>query len=417
MAENPPKVSVHRDFLKSTRVWKWWKVSRENKEIVADHKVSEELTILEQSSQMLQTAKIIQYYVSPELREVKEIFPDVTLKSDLVEAFQNAFEFFRKDKTKRVDMNDLQYSLSTMGIHLNHHDTYEALKSADIDGDKKVNFYDFLAVLTDDQRFSITIDRRWLLPVLEQEYLGTVLFHAISRLLQKCSLPRRSAAEISNYYQKKYEATPKPPKLQGSKSKVMVDFARGTRIMGMTDRQLVHYLDEIKALKGSCVGSPYDVIPCVPLCTSMETILSVQPDITRLMLKNIYKGDKVNLGKKRFSKGTTGRKVSSTPHFWDKIQGGQIEQQTRSPKLCTIFSIYSWFWDAQNELLAQKKLWQQKKTALAQLGTDTQRSNVARNWSSAVKDQGEWKASDTECTDVLNELSQDPPKSAEDVQK
>ncbi|XP_071967288.1 EF-hand calcium-binding domain-containing protein 3 isoform X2 [Engystomops pustulosus] len=282
----------------STRRWKWWEVSQNKNNVVTDHKVSGEQTSVAKSPSRK----------SPEM--LKEILPNVNLTSDLVEAFQDAFELFRKDKTKRVNMNDLQYTLSTMGIHLSHQDAFEALKSADIDGDGKVNFSDFLLVLTDDQRFFITVDkRRRMLPVSDQEYLDTVLFDAISRLLKKCHLSRKSAEQISKYYQEKFEAIPQLPKLQRSKSSVMVDFARGTRIMGMTDRQLVLYLEEIKANKGSCIGSPYDVIPCVPLCTKADRKLSGQTHTPRR--GHFYKrhGDSSDWDLQRDVRGMTHRGI------------------------------------------------------------------------------------------------------------
>ncbi|XP_073537167.1 EF-hand calcium-binding domain-containing protein 3 [Phyllobates terribilis] len=352
-------------------------------------------------------------------------------------------------------MNDMQFSLNTMGIYLTHQDAFEALKSADIDGDGKVNFSDFLAVLTDNQRFLITLDRKRLLPVSEQEYLDTVLFDAISRLLQKSCLPAKSTAEIEKYYQEKFEAIPQFPKKKMSKSHVIGNFASDARIMGITDKQLVHCLKQMKINKGPCASSAYDVIPCVPLSSRKEKKLSGHPQLHRLMQKTIYKGHKetsdvdmqtdvrgrkrrgiqvdiyipgckrktnpipidlrlptnkiqklnmndhnlvrhqVDLGKKRFLERTVRRKQSATLHLWDRIQGGQIEQETRNPVFCDMFSTYSWSWDAQRELLAKKKLYQREtkkqwETTSAPLGSD-------KNAEHSV-----WEKSDEHHTDILS---------------
>ncbi|XP_077108769.1 EF-hand calcium-binding domain-containing protein 3 isoform X2 [Ranitomeya variabilis] len=413
------KASAKRGFLnKSTREGKWWKVSKAKNYRFTGHKAPGEQTILVQSQpELLQTTKNIQHDVSPEMLNFSEIVPDLYLNSHLLEAFQDAFQFFRKDKTNRVDMNDLQFSLSTMRIYLTHQDAFEALKSADIDGDGKVNFSDFLAVLTDNQRFLITIDRNLLLPVSEQEYLDTVLFDAISRMLQKSCLPARSIAEIAKYYQEKFEAIPPFPKKERSKSHIIVNLASDARIMSMTDKQLVQYLKKIKTNKGSCSSSPYDVIPCVPLSSRKETKLSGHPQLHRLMQKTIYKRHKeisdvdmqkdVDLGKKPFLERAVRRKQSTTLHLWDRIQGEQIEQETRNPVFYDTFSTYSWSWDAQRELLAKKKLYQREtkkqwETASAPLGPGIQQSHVEKNAEHSI-----WEKSDEQRTDILSKSSLD----------
>ncbi|KAG9474386.1 EF-hand calcium-binding domain-containing protein 3 isoform X2 [Eleutherodactylus coqui] len=211
------------------------------------------------------------------------------------------------------------------------------------------------------------------------------------------------------------QVVPKHPKLKRSKNQGMMHFARGACTDRMTYRELVHCLEEMKLNKGSCVCSPYDVIPCVPLCPETRTKLFGQPHISRQVQKNIYKEtsdldmqmktrgrthcdirvgiyipgckrrlnpftidlmlpnkklknlnmndhdlvrDEVALGKKRFLEKVSRRKMSSMLHFWDTIKAGQIEKETRNPRFCNIFSTYSWSWDAQCELLAKEKLWQ-----------------------------------------------------------
>ncbi|KAM4030683.1 EF-hand calcium-binding domain-containing protein 3 [Anomaloglossus baeobatrachus] len=460
-------LSKHGFLNKTTRDGKWWEVSQDKILTVTENKVPGEQTILGQSpTEMLQTTTNVQYDVSPEMLNFKEIDADVELNSDLVQAFQDVFKFFRKDKTKCVDMNDLQFSLNTMGICLTHQDAFEALKSADIDGDGKVNFSDFLAVLTDKQRFLITIDRKQLLPVSEQEYLDTVLFDAISRLLQKSCLPAKSTAEIARYYQEKFEAIPQFPRKR-SKSHVKVDFVSNARIMGMTDKQLAHYLKEIKTNKGPCASSPYDVIPCVPLSTRKEKKLSGQPQLHRMKQKTIYRGHKetsdvdmqtdvkgrkqrgiqvdiyipgckrktnpipidlrlptnkiqklnmndhglvrhqVDLGKKRFLERAVQRKKSSTLHLWDRIQGSQIERETKNPVFSNMFSTYSWSWDAQCELLGKKKLYQretQKQWETASVPLD---SGIQQNYMDKNADHNVWEKCNEQRTDILSKSSPD----------
>ncbi|XP_077108770.1 EF-hand calcium-binding domain-containing protein 3 isoform X3 [Ranitomeya variabilis] len=375
------KASAKRGFLnKSTREGKWWKVSKAKNYRFTGHKAPGEQTILVQSQpELLQTTKNIQHDVSPEMLNFSEIVPDLYLNSHLLE------------------------------------------------GDGKVNFSDFLAVLTDNQRFLITIDRNLLLPVSEQEYLDTVLFDAISRMLQKSCLPARSIAEIAKYYQEKFEAIPPFPKKERSKSHIIVNLASDARIMSMTDKQLVQYLKKIKTNKGSCSSSPYDVIPCVPLSSRKETKLSGHPQLHRLMQKTIYKrhkeisdvdmqkdvrgrklrGIQVDLGKKPFLERAVRRKQSTTLHLWDRIQGEQIEQETRNPVFYDTFSTYSWSWDAQRELLAKKKLYQREtkkqwETASAPLGPGIQQSHVEKNAEHSI-----WEKSDEQRTDILSKSSLD----------
>ncbi|CAJ0938211.1 unnamed protein product, partial [Ranitomeya imitator] len=184
--------------------------------------------------------------------------------------------------------------------------------------------------------------------------------------------------------------------------------------MSMTDKQLVHYLKKIKTNKGSCSSSPYDVIPCVPLSSRKEKKLSGHPQRHRLMQKTIHNRHKeisdvymqkdVDLGKKPFLERAVRRKQSTTLH---RIQGEQIEQETRNPVFYDTFSTYSCSWDAQREFLAKKKLYQREtkkqwETASAPLGPGIQQSHVEKNDERSI-----WEKSDEQRTDILSKSSPD----------
>ncbi|PNI11474.1 EFCAB3 isoform 4, partial [Pan troglodytes] len=129
------------------------------------------------------------------------------LSASQMAAFQDAYNFFYKDKTGYIDFHGLMCTVAKLGMNLTKHDVYNELKCADIDRDGKVNFSDFIKVLTDKNLFlkAVVPEKETCLDLAGNP--GILLFEILSRLLETSALPRKSIIEIVSYFQRKFQHT------------------------------------------------------------------------------------------------------------------------------------------------------------------------------------------------------------------
>ncbi|XP_074117049.1 EF-hand calcium-binding domain-containing protein 3 isoform X2 [Sminthopsis crassicaudata] len=217
-----------------------------------------------------------------------------------LEAFLEAFESFDKDESGCIDLHGLQSSAAKLGIELTNQETQDELEFADIDRDGKLNFSDFLTVLTDDDRFiqAVVPDTDPNSDLVDST--GILLFEMLSKLVETSALPRKYMIDIVCYYRKKYHDAASRPlwrrydagvkKRRKSRRESITQqgtstsaFADASRIAIMSEKDLLKFLEELKRCSPHS-DSPYAKIPIFPLFPNMDGTVVGKPfkDLQRL---------------------------------------------------------------------------------------------------------------------------------------
>ncbi|XP_004707317.1 EF-hand calcium-binding domain-containing protein 3 [Echinops telfairi] len=222
------------------------------------------------------------------------------LNASQMEAFQNAYNFFNKDKTGSIDLHGMMCTLAKLGMNLTKHDVYSELRCADIDRDGKVNFSDFIKVLTDKNRFFKAV-------VPEKDTCGDVsgspgnlLFEILSKLVETSALPRKAIGEIVSYFRRKFHDTTTGvawnsgmdygkrqlrPDICTPPSSSTAAFANAARTAIMREKDLSKFLEELKRCNPPS-DSPYSKIPIFPLFPNVDGVVMGKPfkDLQKLEL-------------------------------------------------------------------------------------------------------------------------------------
>nr|KAF6295521.1 hypothetical protein mMyoMyo1_004304 [Myotis myotis] len=214
------------------------------------------------------------------------------LSASQIQAFQDAYNFFTKDKTCCIDFHGMMCTLAKVGMHLTKHDVYNELKYADIDGDGKVNFSDFIKVLTDKDRFlrAVVPEKDKCLDFAGNP--GILLFEILSKLVEISALPRKAIIELVSYFQRKFQETtagilwnPSPTDYRKRRFKTDIctpltssttAFANATRIAIMKEKDLFKYLEELRRCNPPS-DNPYSKIPVFPLFPNMDGLVVGKP--------------------------------------------------------------------------------------------------------------------------------------------
>ncbi|KAM9210689.1 EF-hand calcium-binding domain-containing protein 3 isoform 2-T2 [Dugong dugon] len=225
------------------------------------------------------------------------------LNASQMEAFQDAYNFFNKDKTGCIDLRGMMCTLAKLGMNLTKHDVYNELRCADIDRDGKVNFSDFIKVLTDKNRFlkAVVPEKETCVDVASSP--GILLFEILSKLVETSALPRKAIMEIVSYFQRKFHETTagtlwSPYAMGYGKRQLKPDvctppssstaaFASAARTAIMKEKDLFKFLEELKRCNPPS-DSPYSKIPVFPLFPNVDGVVMGKPfkDIQKLeMLK------------------------------------------------------------------------------------------------------------------------------------
>ncbi|XP_061446886.1 EF-hand calcium-binding domain-containing protein 3 isoform X2 [Rhineura floridana] len=221
------------------------------------------------------------------------------LNKPQLEAFRNAYDTFSKDFDGTIDIGALQNTAHNLGVTLTEEEAFDELMYADTDGDGKVNFTDFLNIITDSKRFIQAVAPKKS-DVETVDARGILFFELLSKLVESSMLPRKTTVNIVSYYRQKFlESTGKRAwrsdsitegkghrkkrSLKKSQSTSMSAFAGAARICVMKDKELQSYVEH---LQGSIApsDSPYSQVPIFPLIPNQDGPMKGKPrkDIPKL---------------------------------------------------------------------------------------------------------------------------------------
>nr|XP_023508059.1 EF-hand calcium-binding domain-containing protein 3 isoform X13 [Equus caballus] len=214
------------------------------------------------------------------------------LNASQMQAFQDAYNYFNKDKTGCIDLHGMMCTLAKLGMNLTKHDVYNELRCADIDRDGKVNFSDFIKVLTDQNRFlkAVVPEKETCLDLAGNP--GILLFEILSKLVETSALPRKAIMEIVSYFRRKFQETTSgilwsPYAMGYGKRRLKPDictppssstaaFASAARIAIMKEKDLLKFLEELKRCNPPS-DSPYSKIPIFPLFPNVDGVVMGKP--------------------------------------------------------------------------------------------------------------------------------------------
>ncbi|XP_049493559.1 EF-hand calcium-binding domain-containing protein 3 isoform X3 [Panthera uncia] len=214
------------------------------------------------------------------------------LNASQIQAFQDAYNFFNKDKTGCIDLHGMMCTLAKLGMNLTKRDVYNELKCADIDGDGKVNFSDFTKVLTDKNLFlkAVVPEKEKCLDLAGNP--GILLFEILSKLVETSALPRKAIMEIVSYFQRKFQETRSGMlwnpytmayEKRGFKQDICTPpssstaaFANAARTAIMKEKDLFKFLEELKRCNPPS-DSPYSKIPIFPLFPNVDGVVMGKP--------------------------------------------------------------------------------------------------------------------------------------------
>ncbi|XP_069916634.1 EF-hand calcium-binding domain-containing protein 3 isoform X16 [Oryctolagus cuniculus] len=228
----------------------------------------------------------------PESLQCQSQHKEKKLSPSQVEAFQHAYNFFNKDKTGCIDLHGMMCTLAKLGMNLTKHEVYNELKCADIDGDGKVNFSDFIKVLTDKNRFfKAVVPEKGICSDFAGNP-GILLFEILSKLVETSALPRKAIMEIVSYFRRKFQDTGtgiywNPYTMGYGKRRLRPDictppssstaaFANAARMTIMKEKDLFKFLEELKRCN-SPSDSPYSKIPIFPLFPNVDGVVMGKP--------------------------------------------------------------------------------------------------------------------------------------------
>ncbi|XP_064421731.1 EF-hand calcium-binding domain-containing protein 3-like [Latimeria chalumnae] len=305
--------------------------------------------------------------------------PEEPLTEKQIKAFQSAFGLFEKNSKGIIDISSLECTLKMVGIEKNHTDIQEAFKGADIDVPQGC-----------ESKSSFT-----------KEAKETIFYDALSKMVEMSALSDKSTGEIVKYYHKKYN---KVKEKKPDDSNVIGNYLKAARLIALTDRQLIRYLEDVKKQNASIQdNSPYTKVPGIERKKPKNEKTRAHQQFVRQEQNDLViplkqekpkesehhrsdKGNKlitpanikVNLpeSKKKYStyddklliKKQVARakdeymnkwlKLKSDEVFklWQKLKGSEIDKKAGNTRFSEIFSIYTWTWNACQEVVAPGEL-------------------------------------------------------------
>ncbi|XP_031235178.1 spermatogenesis-associated protein 21 isoform X3 [Mastomys coucha] len=196
----------------------------------------------------------------------------LTLKQE--EAFRSYFDIF--NGPGEVDARSLKNILLLIGFTFTPAQVEEALMSADVNGDGRVDFKDFLAVMTDTKRFFCSVEQNVLMDMSPPNPY-TLFFEILSLLVEMLALPEMALEEITNYYQKKLkEGSSKAREMEsapgGLRPRKKIPYnAQQVENLEVPERRVLRILSRLKQQNYAAnLQSPYAQVPCIPLCPRLD---------------------------------------------------------------------------------------------------------------------------------------------------
>nr|XP_020024433.1 spermatogenesis-associated protein 21 [Castor canadensis] len=196
----------------------------------------------------------------------------LTLKQE--EAFRSYYEIF--NGPGELDAQSLKNILLLVGFSLTQAQVEDALISADVNGDGHVDFKDFLAVMTDTNRFFCSMEQNALMDMAPPNP-HTLLFEILSLLVEMLALPETALEEITNYYQKKLkEGTCKAREMESAigrlRARKKLSYnPQHADSLEVPERRVLRILSRLKQQNYAAnLQSPYAQVPCIPLCPRVD---------------------------------------------------------------------------------------------------------------------------------------------------
>ncbi|KYO46522.1 EF-hand calcium-binding domain-containing protein 3 isoform D [Alligator mississippiensis] len=227
-----------------------------------------------------------------------------------LEAFYDAYNFFTKDSDGTIDLHELEMTTKKLGLNLTEQEAYDELAYADVDRDGKVNFLDFLTIISDTKRFiqAVAPEKGSLDSFNLVDATGILMFEVLSKLMEKSALSRRTMLEIVSYYRNKFlDCTSKKAwmvmdsfichdkrlhklkKHQGHQkgaASPTCAFTKVAHIPVMNNKQLESCVETLRACT-STSNSPYAQVPIFPLLPNRDGVTKTRPkkDLQKLEMQ------------------------------------------------------------------------------------------------------------------------------------
>ncbi|NXJ55432.1 EFCB3 protein, partial [Spizaetus tyrannus] len=209
-------------------------------------------------------------------------------------AFSDAFNLFPKDPDGNINLHSLEVTAKQLGISLTSQEAYDELVCADADGDRTVDFSDFLDIVTDKKHFTQTISpgKSDSGSFDSVDAKGILLFKVFLKLVELAALPRRTLFQIISYYEQKLRDCTgqkvwldgdflkchrkKPHKIQKKPVYPMPAFVSAARVSAMNERDKTAYREHLKG-KACTPQSPYAQVPIFPLISKQDATTLAKP--------------------------------------------------------------------------------------------------------------------------------------------
>ncbi|XP_032305265.1 EF-hand calcium-binding domain-containing protein 3 isoform X8 [Coturnix japonica] len=315
----------------------------------------------------------------------------------------------KTDLDGNINLQHLEVLAKQLGISFDGQETQKKLVCADADGDKAMNYSDFLTAITDQNCFIQTVfpDQNDSDNVNHVDAREVLLLKVLLKLVELEALPPRTLFQISSYYKQKFEDCAgeeawthadflvSHKKNNNKNTKVLVcplPLANLARITMMKEKEATAYLEQLKDHMPD-PNSPYAEVPVFPLISKQDANTLVKPkkDMQKQTMqrkkqpvasKAAAKASAQNSKKKcssgnnsehpnkqrrpprasdpqaaqRYRNNLVLRKHASLLKLWQKIHGAQIGRQSGSRRFYHTFSTYSWSWNACRELVTAEEL-------------------------------------------------------------
>ncbi|XP_040547788.1 EF-hand calcium-binding domain-containing protein 3 isoform X5 [Gallus gallus] len=228
----------------------------------------------------------------PQTRVESEAVKNMTKKQQ--KAFSDAFNFFPKDLDGNINLQNLEVLAKQLGISFDGQEAHKKLVCADADGDKAMNFSDFLTIITDKNCFIQTLfpDKNDAGNFDHVDARGILLLKVLLKLVELEALPQRTLFHISSYYQQKFRDCSSEQawtdadflvshkKNNNKNRKVLVyplsSFVSAARISLMKEKEATAYLERLKERVPES-ESPYARVPVFPLISKQDAKTLVKP--------------------------------------------------------------------------------------------------------------------------------------------
>ncbi|NXX52315.1 EFCB3 protein, partial [Scopus umbretta] len=207
-------------------------------------------------------------------------------------AFSDAFNLFPKDLDGNIKLHSLEMTAKQLGISLTSQEAYSELLHADADGNRTVDFSDFLDIITDMKFFIQTIspEKNDAGSFNSVDARGVLLFKVFLKLVELAALPQSTLFQIISYYQQKLRDCTgqkvqtdgdflkchrkKPHKIRKKMVYPMPSLVSAARVSPVNKREAAAYVEH---LKGKACTLPYAQVPIFPPISKQDATTLAKP--------------------------------------------------------------------------------------------------------------------------------------------